>query len=108
MWNSGVRIISGEGSTPNGTVTFEGKNSSAGIHGIPDEYFKIKEDVPFHFGRKPNQLDVDEVRKVLVIGTMVAERLFAPGVALERLRSGQRLDFLVGFLVFFGAGASSS
>ena len=76
----GVRIISGEGSTPNGTVTFEGKNSSAGIHGIPDEYFKIKEDVPFHFGRKPNQLDVDEVRKVLVIGTMVAERLFAPGV----------------------------
>jgi putative ABC transport system permease protein len=76
----GVRIISGEGSTPNGTVTFEGKNSSAGIHGIPDEYFRIKEDVPFHFGRKPNQLDVDEVRKVLVIGTMVAERLFAPGV----------------------------
>jgi putative ABC transport system permease protein len=76
----GVRIISGEGSTPNGTVTFEGKNSSAGIHGIPDEYFKIKEDVPFNFGRKPNQLDVDEVRKVLVIGTMVAERLFAPGV----------------------------
>jgi putative ABC transport system permease protein len=76
----GVRIISGEGSTPNGTVTFEGKNSSAGIHGIPDEYFKIKEDVPFHFGRKPNRLDVDEVRKVLVIGTMVAERLFAPGV----------------------------
>jgi putative ABC transport system permease protein len=75
----GVRIISGEGSTPNGTVTFEGKNSSAGIHGIPDEYFKIKEDVPFHFGRKPNPLDVDEVRKVLVIGTTVAERLFAPG-----------------------------
>jgi putative ABC transport system permease protein len=75
----GVRIISGEGSTPNGTVTFEGKNSSAGIHGIPDEYFKIKEDVPFNFGRKPNQLDVDEVRKVLVIGTTVAERLFAPG-----------------------------
>jgi putative ABC transport system permease protein len=75
----GVRIISGEGSTPNGTVTFEGKNSSAGIHGIPDEYFKIKEDVPFHFGRKPNPLDVDEVRKVLVIGTTVAERLFPPG-----------------------------
>jgi putative ABC transport system permease protein len=76
----GVRVISGENSTQNGTVTFEGKNSNAGIHGIPDEYFKIKEDVPFLFGRKPNQLDVDEIRKVVVIGTAVAERLFAPGV----------------------------
>ncbi len=76
----GVRIISGESSTSNGKVTFEGKNSNAGIHGIPDEYFKIKEDVPFNFGRKPNQLDVDEIRKVVVIGTVVAERLFAPGV----------------------------
>ncbi len=76
----GVRIISGESSTSNGKVTFEGKNSNAGIHGIPDEYFKIKEDVPFNFGRKPNQLDVDEIRKVVVIGTVVAERLFEPGV----------------------------
>jgi putative ABC transport system permease protein len=76
----GVRLISAESSTPNGTVTFEGKNSSAGIHGIPDEYFQIKEDVPFHFGRKPNQLDVDEIRKVVVIGTAVAERLFAKDV----------------------------
>lgn len=76
----GVRVISGENSTQNGIVTFEGKNSSASIHGIPDEYFKIKEDVPFLFGRKPNQLDVDEIRKVVVIGTAVAERLFAPGV----------------------------
>jgi putative ABC transport system permease protein len=76
----GVRLISGESSTPNGTVTFEGKNSNAGIHGIPDEYFRIKEDVPFHFGRKPNQLDVDEIRKVVVIGTAVAERLFAKDV----------------------------
>jgi putative ABC transport system permease protein len=76
----GVRLISGESTTSNGTVTFEGKNSNAGIHGIPDEYFKIKEDVPFHFGRKPNQLDVDEIRKVVVIGTAVAERLFAQGV----------------------------
>ena len=76
----GVRMISGESSTSNGTVTFEGKNSNAGIHGIPDEYFRIKEDVPFYFGRKPNRLDDDEIRKVVVIGTAVAERLFPPGV----------------------------
>jgi putative ABC transport system permease protein len=36
--------------------------------------------VPFTFGRKPNRLDVDEVRKVVVIGSVVADRLFAPGV----------------------------
>ena len=77
---SGVRIISGEGSTPNGSVTFDGKNASAGIHGSPDEYFRVKEDVPFNFGRKPNRFDVDETRKVVVIGTVVADRLFAPGV----------------------------
>jgi putative ABC transport system permease protein len=76
----GVRVISGENSTKNGKITFEDKNSNADIHGIPDEYFKIKEDVPFLFGRKPNQLDVDEIRKVVVIGTAVVERLFAPGV----------------------------
>ncbi len=76
----GVRLISAESQTRNGTVTFEGKNSNAGIHGIPDEYFRIKEDVPFNFGRKPNQLDDDEIRKVVVVGTAVAERLFAPGV----------------------------
>lgn len=76
----GIRIISGESATHNSTVTFAGKNSSAGIHGIPDEYFKVKEDIPFPLGRKPNPLDVDEIRKVVVIGTAVAERLFAKDV----------------------------
>lgn len=74
----GIRVISSDSTTEDGTVTYEGKNSNATIHGIPDEYFKIKEDVPFLFGRKPNPLDVDEIRKVVVIGTSVAERLFAP------------------------------
>jgi putative ABC transport system permease protein len=77
---SGIRLISADSSTENGMVTFEGKNSNAAIHGIPDEYFKIKEDVPFHFGRKPDRLDGDEIRKVVVIGTAVAERLFPKGV----------------------------
>jgi len=75
----GVRVISGESSRGNGTVTFGRKSASADIHGIPDEYFRVKEDVPFPIGRKPNRLDVEEVRKVVVIGTVVAERLVGPG-----------------------------
>ena len=77
---SGIRVISGVSTTYNGTVTFRGKNSTASINGIPDEYFKVKEDVPFLFGRKTNPFDVDETRKVVVIGTAVAERLFAKDV----------------------------
>lgn len=73
----GIRLISGESTTFNGAVTFAGKNSNAEIHGIPDEYFKVKEDIPFLLGRKPNPFDVDEIRKVVVIGTAVAQRLFA-------------------------------
>jgi putative ABC transport system permease protein len=72
----GIRVIAGDSSTDQGTVSFEGKNSNAGIHGIPDEYFAIKEDVPFPIGRKPDPLDAQEIRKVVVIGTAVAERLF--------------------------------
>ena len=55
------------------------KNSNAQILGIPDEYFQVKDDVPFNLGRKTNPLDLDETRKVVVIGTTVAERLFAEG-----------------------------
>jgi putative ABC transport system permease protein len=77
---AGIRVISGASTTHGGIVTFQGKNSSATINGIPDEYFKLKEDVPFVFGRRPNLLDAEEVRKVVVIGTAVAERLFAKGV----------------------------
>ena len=64
----------------NGTITYERKNSNAQILGVPDEYFLVKEDVPFNFGRRINPLDLDETRKVVVIGTAVAERLFDKGV----------------------------
>jgi len=77
---SGVNIISAERSAGNGTINYGNKNSNAQIGGIPDEYFKLKEDVPFNFGRKPNPLDDNEIRKVVVIGTAVAERLFPSGV----------------------------
>ena len=77
---SGVRMISAERHAGNGTISFERKNSNAQIAGIPDDYFRIKEDVPFNFGRRPNPLDVEEIRKVVVVGSAVADRLFAKGV----------------------------
>jgi putative ABC transport system permease protein len=76
----GIGMISGENSTQNATIVFDRRSASASVHGIPDEYFKIKEDVPFNIGRRPNRLDDDETRKVAVIGTAVADRIFPPGV----------------------------
>jgi putative ABC transport system permease protein len=76
----GIRVISAERFVENGTINYERRNSNAQIIGIPDEYFRIKEDVPFNFGRKTNPLDQDEYRKVVLIGSAVADRLFAKGV----------------------------
>lgn len=75
----GVRLIAAERSLGTGTITYAGKNSNADIRGIPDEYFKVKEDIPFNFGRRVDPLDVNEIRKVAVLGTTVAERLFPKG-----------------------------
>jgi putative ABC transport system permease protein len=77
---SGVRIVATETNLGNGTVTFGDRNSNGDLAGIPDEYFHLKEDVPFGLGRKPNPFDQTEIRKIVVIGTSVAERLFANGV----------------------------
>jgi len=76
----GIRVIAGDRQMGNVIVTFERKNSNGELHGISDEFFALKEDVPFNFGRKPNPLDDGEVRKVVVIGSSVAERLFDKGV----------------------------
>ncbi|MEO8016659.1 MAG: ABC transporter permease [Pseudomonadota bacterium] len=75
----GIRLISAERFADSGTINYERKSSNGQILGIPDEYFMVKEDVPFNFGRKVNPLDLDETRKVVLIGTAVAERLFAKG-----------------------------
>jgi len=76
----GIRTLSTVNITGRGTITYENKGGDFEIHGIPDEYFQIKEDVPFNFGRKPDMLDSEQIRKVAVIGTAVAERLFPKGV----------------------------
>src|SRR6187399_536940 len=76
----GIRLISPERYVDSGTITYERKNSNAQILGVPDEYFRVKEDVPFNFGRRINPLDLDETRKVVVVGTAIADRLFDKGV----------------------------
>jgi len=76
----GIGVISAERHVENGNITYERKNSNSGILGVPDEYFRVKEDVPFNFGRRVNPLDLDEIRKVVVLGSAVADRLFDKGV----------------------------
>jgi putative ABC transport system permease protein len=75
----GVRVISGENNGGPGLITYEGKNADAQIAGIPDEFFRIKDDVPFNLGRKPNMFDMEESRKMVFIGTPIADRLFTNG-----------------------------
>jgi putative ABC transport system permease protein len=76
----GIRFIAGETGIGVGLITYGDRTSNSQIRGIPDEYFDLKEDVPFNFGRKVNPLDVNDIRKITVIGTAVAERLFPGGV----------------------------
>jgi putative ABC transport system permease protein len=76
----GIRLISAERYVEAGSITYLRKSSNSEIIGIPDEYFQVKEDVPFNFGRRINPLDLDETRKVVVIGTAIADRLFDKGV----------------------------
>lgn len=68
----GVRLISAESTLGSGTITYGGKNSNADIRGIPDEYFRIKEDIPFNFGRRIDPLDIHETRKIVTVGTTVS------------------------------------
>jgi putative ABC transport system permease protein len=75
----GVRMIAGDAGIGASIITRGDRTSNSQVRGIPDEYFDIKEDVPFNFGRKVNPLDLEDIRKVAVIGTAVAERLFPAG-----------------------------
>jgi putative ABC transport system permease protein len=76
----GIRLVAAENSLGNGTITYQNRHSNADIRGIPDEYFQIKEGIPFNFGRRLDSLDVAEIRKIAVIGATVAERLFPKGM----------------------------
>lgn len=49
-------------------------------HGVPDDYFKIKESIPFTLGRKPNPFDQQENRKICELGSAVVEKIFGKNV----------------------------
>ncbi len=76
-----VRYISSENALGNFTssdtlVNYGLKSGMFGVFGVADQYFNIKEKVPFNNGRRLNYWDEDESRKVVVIGTRVAEKFF--------------------------------
>jgi len=72
----GVRFISSSASMGSTLVSYERKTGDFEIHGVADEYFDIKAAVDFNQGRKINDLDSREVRKIAIVGTSVAQRLF--------------------------------
>jgi putative ABC transport system permease protein len=75
-----VRFIASENQTDGATITYEKKIANFAVHGIPDDYFKIKESVPFNFGRKLNPLDQQDNRKICELGSAVVEKLFGKDI----------------------------
>lgn len=77
---SGVRFIAGASERNAISIVHEKKSGSFSVLGVPEEYFDIKESIPFNLGRKMNPLDEQQWRKIAVIGTIVAERLFGKDI----------------------------
>lgn len=80
----GVRFLSAENALGSFRqsdilVNYRKRSGSFGVLGVADEYFDIKAKVGFPGGRKLNPFDADEKRKVVVIGTLVEQALFAAG-----------------------------
>jgi len=78
----GVRYMSSENSlgsflNPDTLVTYGLSSGSFTILGVGDEYFNIKEKIKFNDGRRLNTNDTGDNRKVVVVGTRVAEKLFS-------------------------------
>lgn len=73
---SGVGLIANEIQRGGVSIVYEKMQGNFSVHGVPDEYFKVKDGIPFTFGRKTNPLDESNIRKITVIGSVVAERLF--------------------------------
>lgn len=77
---NGISVISPINERGGIALVADDKTGNFTVRGAPDEFFDIKADVPFFFGRKPNPLDDMGMRKITVIGTVVAERLFGKDV----------------------------
>jgi putative ABC transport system permease protein len=76
----GVGFIANENQRGGVAMVYEKRQGNFNAHGVPDEYFELKNAVPFTFGRKMNPLDESNARKITVIGSVVAERLFEKGI----------------------------
>jgi putative ABC transport system permease protein len=76
----GIRVISSENSRRGIAIVNGTKLGNFEVQGVPDEYFQIKESVPFTVGRKMNSLDETEARKIALLGTVVVERIFGKDV----------------------------
>lgn len=57
-------------------VIYGNNSGSFGVFGVAKDYFNIKRYQEYRLGRRLNNLDDDERRKVVVIGTRVKDRLF--------------------------------
>src|SRR5690606_35484772 len=77
---NGISVISPLNERGGIELVYGDKTGNFTVRGAPDEFFRIKADVPFFFGRKPNPLDDLGIRKIVMIGTVVAERLFGKDV----------------------------
>lgn len=77
---NGVGVISPANERGGIAIVNGDKTGNFGVHGVPEDFFRIKESVPFNLGRKINPFDDEQVRKIAVIGTVVAERLFGRDV----------------------------
>ncbi|UZJ43691.1 ABC transporter permease [Marinimicrobium sp. C6131] len=75
----GVGFIASENRINNASIRAGNKTGSFSLHGIPDDFFRIKGVEPFDFGRELNRLDQAQLRKSCLLGRTVVERLFGPG-----------------------------
>ncbi|HWV16371.1 MAG TPA: ABC transporter permease [Cellvibrio sp.] len=73
----GVGSISSTISMGSTLVTYEKKSGNFETIGVADEYFDIKAAIALNQGRKINSFDSEQVRKIAILGSVVAERLFA-------------------------------
>lgn len=76
----GVRFMSPESTRGGISINYQDKVGNFSVLGVPDEYFRVKESIPFTLGRKNNPLDEAQIRKIALIGTTVRDRIFGPDV----------------------------
>jgi putative ABC transport system permease protein len=84
-------------------VTYENHAGTFGVFGVAKDYFKIKRYQDYQLGRRLNNLDEEEGRKVAVIGTRVKDRLFGANHPLGKLIIVKGVTFTV-VGVFYDSG----